>query len=228
MEQLARHRDEAQALLSSAARRVEELPEGCAGEPAGEVAGGEGGVVDPAAQQTSGQVDAGSADPGVTFDDVSSDGDVSGAVQEAGGVDGVPQADGGQEGSGTPAVGQESALAASASQAVHGKSASALASAGQQQVDAALQAEYDRLTAQTCGELNEVLISPQDSQAYGGTSAARVIAACATVPSPGLGWCYRSGIITGHASSGLLKPRDAATRAQLAKILTVLARDVLA
>ena len=225
MEQLARHRDEAQALLSSAARRVEELPEGCAGEPAGEVAGGEGGVVDPAAQQTSGQVDAGSADPGVTFDDVSPDGDVSDAVQQ---VDGVPQADGGQEGSGTPAVGQESALAASASQAVHGKSASALASAGQQQVDAALQAEYDRLTAQTCGELNEVLISPQDSQAYGGTSVARVIAACATVPSPGLGWCYRSGIITGHASSGLLKPRDAATRAQLAKILTVLVRDVLA
>ena len=225
MEQLARHRDEAQALLSSAARRVEELPEGCAGEPAGEVAGGEGGVVDPAAQQTSGQVDAGSADPGVTFDDVSPDGDASDAVQQ---VDGVPQADGGQEGSGTPAVGQESALAASASQAVHGKSASALASAGQQQVDAALQAEYDRLTAQTCGELNEVLISPQDSQAYGGTSAARVIAACATVPSPGLGWCYRSGIITGHASSGLLKPRDAATRAQLAKILTVLVRDVLA
>ena len=225
MEQLARHRDEAQALLSSAARRVEELPEGCAGEPAGEVAGGEGGVVDPAAQQTSGQVDAGSADPGVTFDDVSLDGDVSEAVQQ---VDGVPQADGGQEGSGTPAVGQESALAASASQAVHGKSASALASAGQQQVDAALQAEYDRLTAQTCGELNEVLISPQDSQAYGGTSVARVIAACATVPSPGLGWCYRSGFITGHASSGLLKPRDAATRAQLAKILTVLARDVLA
>lgn len=43
-----------------------------------------------------------------------------------------------------------------------------------------------------------------------------------------LGWCYRSGIITGHASSGLLKPRDAATRAQLAKILTVLVRDVLA
>ena len=225
MEQLARHRDEAQALLSSAARRVEELPEGCAGEPAGEVAGGEGGVVDPAAQQTSGQVDAGSADPGVTFDDVSPDGDASDAVQQ---VDGVPQADGGQEGSGTPAVGQESALAASASQAVHGKSASALASAGQQQVDAALQAEYDRLTAQTCGELNEVLISPQDSQAYGGTSAARVIAACATVPSPGLGWCYRSGFITGHAGSGLLKPRDAATRAQLAKILTVLARDVLA
>ena len=225
MEQLARHRDEAQALLSSAARRVEELPEGCAGEPAGEVAGGEGGVVDPAAQQTSGQVDAGSADPGVTFDDVSPDGDASDAVQQ---VDGVPQADGGQEGSGTPAVGQESALAASASQAVHGKSASALASAGQQQVDAALQAEYDRLTAQTCGELNEVLISPQDSQAYGGTSAARVIAACATVPSPGLGWCYRSGFITGHADSGLLKPRDAATRAQLAKILTVLARDVLA
>ena len=225
MEQLARHRDEAQALLSSAARRVEELPEGCAGEPAGEVAGGEGGVVDPAAQQTSGQVDAGSADPGVTFDDVSPDGDVSDAVQQ---VDGVPQADGGQEGSGTPAVGQESALAASASQAVHGKSASALASAGQQQVDAALQAEYDRLTAQTCGELNEVLISPQDSQAYGGTSVARVIAACATVPSPGLGWCYRFGIITGHADSGLLKPRDAATRAQLAKILTVLVRDVLA
>ena len=103
MEQLARHRDEAQALLSSAARRVEELPEGCAGEPAGEVAGGEGGVVDPAAQQTSGQVDAGSADPGVTFDDVSPDGDASDAVQQ---VDGVPQADGGQEGSGTPAVGQ--------------------------------------------------------------------------------------------------------------------------
>lgn len=225
MEQLARHRDEAQALLSSAARRVEELPEGCAGEPAGEVAGGEGGVVDPAAQQTSGQVDAGSADPGVTFDDVSLDGDVSEAVQQ---VDGVPQADGGQEGSGTPAVGQESALAASASQAVHGKSASALASAGQQQVDAALQAEYDRLTAQTRDELNEMLISPQDSQAYGGTSVARVIAACATVPSPGLGWCYRSGIITGHTSSGLLKPRDAATRAQLAKILTVLVRDVLA
>ena len=225
MEELACRRDEAQALLSSAAQRVEELSEGCAEEPAGEVAGGEGGVVDPAAQQTSGQVDAGSADPGVTFDDVSPDGDASDAVQQ---VDGVPQADGGQEGSGTPAVGQESALAASASQAVHGKSASALASAGQQQVDAALQAEYDRLTAQTCGELNEVLISPQDSQAYGGTSAARVIAACATVPSPALGWCYRFGIITGHADSGLLKPRDAATRAQLAKILTVLARDVLA
>lgn len=43
-----------------------------------------------------------------------------------------------------------------------------------------------------------------------------------------LGWCYRFGIITGHASSGLLKPGDVATRAQLAKILTVLVRDVLA
>ena len=64
-----------------------------------------------------------------------------------------------------------------------------MAAAGQQQVDAALQAEYDRLTAQTRDELNEMLISPQDSQAYGGTSVARVIAACATVPSPGLGWC---------------------------------------
>ena len=105
VEELACCRDEAQALLSSAAQRVEELSEARVEEPAGEVAGGKGGDVDSAAQQASGQVEANAADGGVTFDDVSPDGDASAAARQTGGADGGTQADGGQDGSASPTAG---------------------------------------------------------------------------------------------------------------------------
>ncbi len=42
-----------------------------------------------------------------------------------------------------------------------------------------------------------------------------------------MAWCYERGILTGDLNTGELMPTDGATRAQAAKIFTVLIRDVL-
>ncbi len=51
-----------------------------------------------------------------------------------------------------------------------------------------------------------------------------------TVPewaSAGMGWCYANRVLTGDKGTGMLRPGDNATRAQMAKMITVVARDVL-
>ncbi len=48
---------------------------------------------------------------------------------------------------------------------------------------------YARLTDDTRAELLDMLVAVQANEAYGGTSVAKVIEACRTVPSTGEGWC---------------------------------------
>lgn len=45
--------------------------------------------------------------------------------------------------------------------------------------------------------------------------------------SEGMGWCYANRVLTGDKGTGMLRPADSATRAQMAKMITVVARDVL-
>ncbi len=181
VEQLAQCRDEAASLLSSAEEQVCELSEQYACEQADEQTGDAalGGSAD------AGASDAGASDAEITYDEVGPDAaQVGGDPDEAG--DGRDAAD-----AGTPAAttAVSAAQAQADSGAVHGNSAASLAASGPQAVDPALQAEYDRISAATRAELADLLAAPQDAQAYGGTSVARVIEACATVASPGLGWC---------------------------------------
>ncbi len=42
-----------------------------------------------------------------------------------------------------------------------------------------------------------------------------------------IAWCYANGILTGNSITGELMPEDPATRAQMAKMVTVLVRDVI-
>jgi len=45
--------------------------------------------------------------------------------------------------------------------------------------------------------------------------------------SEGMGWCYAKRVLTGNASTGALDPQGGATRAHMAKMITVVTRDVL-
>ncbi len=190
VEQLAQCREEAASLLSSAEAQVSELSEQYACELAEEQAG------DAALGGTSG---AGASDAGITYDEVGSDAapadgasDKVGESRDAAAVE-APAAATTPAATTPGATTDTAALAAAQAQAdpeaVHGNSAASLAASGPQTVDAALQAEYDRISAATRAELADLLAAPQDAQAYGGTSVARVIEACAAVASPGLGWC---------------------------------------
>ena len=43
----------------------------------------------------------------------------------------------------------------------------------------------------------------------------------------GLVWCYAHKVMTGDAATGCLNPGNGATRAHMAKMITVVTRDVL-
>jgi len=45
--------------------------------------------------------------------------------------------------------------------------------------------------------------------------------------SEGMGWCYKNSVMTGDSSTGRLNPAGGATRAHMAKMITVVTRDVL-
>ncbi len=185
VEQLAQCRDEAASLLSSAEEQVCELSEQYACELADEQASEQAGDAALGGSADAGMSAAGASDAEITYDEVGPDAaQADGDSGEAG--EGRDAAD-----AGTPAAttAVSAAQAQADSGAVHGNSAASLAASGPQAVDPALQAEYDRISAATRAELADLLAAPQDAQAYGGTSVARVIEACATVPSPGLGWC---------------------------------------
>lgn len=58
-------------------------------------------------------------------------------------------------------------------------------------------------------------------------STAPDAAAVAGWASAGIGWCFHNGVMTGAADTGMLNPDSLATRAEMAKMITVVSRDVL-